>query len=115
MSINSGLDISPDAGAICAIADTGETLWQGKVLGDPDAIVDTWSTSRVSRESTCQSGSGRFNGEDDAAGQRLRTLTAARKAAARAGYCQRVGHPGLLRPLWLKIGAVTRVRFEARG
>lgn len=28
-----------DAVAICVIAETGEMLWQGKVLGDPDAVT----------------------------------------------------------------------------
>ena len=49
-----------------------------------------------------------------AAGQRLRTLTAARKAAVRALTGNEQVIRGLLRPLGLKIGAVTRVRFEAR-
>ena len=49
-----------------------------------------------------------------AAGQRLRTLTAARKAAVRALTGNEQIIRGLLRPLGLKIGAVTRVRFEAR-
>ncbi len=50
-----------------------------------------------------------------AAGQRLRTLTAARKTAVRALTGNEQVIRGLLRPLGLKIGAVTRVRFEARG
>lgn len=49
-----------------------------------------------------------------APGQRLRTLTAARKAAVRALTSNEQVIRGLLRPLELKIGAVTRVRFEAR-
>lgn len=49
-----------------------------------------------------------------AAGQRLRTLTAARKAAVRALTDNEQVIRGLLRPLGLKIGAVTRTRFEAR-
>lgn len=49
-----------------------------------------------------------------AAGQRLRTLTAARKAAVRAVTSSEQVIRGLLRPLGLKIGAVTRARFEAR-
>ncbi len=49
-----------------------------------------------------------------AAGQRLRTLTAARKAAVRALTGNEQVIRGLLRPLGLKIGAVTSVRFEAR-
>jgi transposase len=49
-----------------------------------------------------------------AAGQRLRTLTAARKAAVRAVTANEQVIRGLLRPLWQKIGAVTRARFEDR-
>jgi transposase len=49
-----------------------------------------------------------------AAGQRLRTLTAARKAAVRAVTSNEQAIRGLLRPPGLKIGAVTRVGFEAR-
>ncbi|WP_291826084.1 IS110 family transposase [Bosea sp. (in: a-proteobacteria)] len=49
-----------------------------------------------------------------AAGQRLRTLTAARKAAVRAVTGNEQVIRGLLRPLGLKIGTVTRARFEAR-
>ena len=49
-----------------------------------------------------------------AAGQRLRTLTAARKASVRALTGNEQVIRGLLRPLGLKVGAVTRVRFEAR-
>jgi transposase len=49
-----------------------------------------------------------------AAGQKLRTLTAARKAAVRAVAANEQVIRGLLRPLGLKIGAVTRVRFDAR-
>jgi transposase len=49
-----------------------------------------------------------------AAGQRLRTPTAARKAAVRALTGNEQVIRGLLRPLGLKIGAVKRVRFEAR-
>ncbi len=49
-----------------------------------------------------------------ATGQRLRTLTAARKAAVRAVTGNEQVIRGLLRPLGLKIGAVTRARFEAR-
>jgi transposase len=49
-----------------------------------------------------------------ATGQRLRTLTAARKAAVRAVTANEQVIRGLLRPLGLKMGAVTRVRFEAR-
>lgn len=48
------------------------------------------------------------------AGQRLRTLTAARKAPVRALTGNEQVIRGLLRPLGLKIGAITRVRFEAR-
>lgn len=92
MSVYAGLDISLDAVAICVIAETGEMLWQGKVLGDPDAVtaaLQRWRDDlvrvggsrcdigvdrrtpgrrglpcRVFRESTCQSGSGRDDGED---------------------------------------------------
>lgn len=49
-----------------------------------------------------------------AAGQRLRTLTAARKAAVRTVTGNEQVIRGLLRPLGLKIGTVTRARFEAR-
>ena len=49
-----------------------------------------------------------------AASQRLRTLTAARKAAVRSLTANEQVIRGLLRPLGLKIGAVTRVRFEDR-
>ncbi|WP_352825762.1 transposase [Mesorhizobium sp. M0134] len=37
--VYAGLDTSLDAVAICVIAETGEMLWQGKVLGDPDAVT----------------------------------------------------------------------------
>ena len=49
-----------------------------------------------------------------AAGQRLRALTSARKAAVRALTGNEQVIRGLLRPLGLKIGAVTRAQFEAR-
>jgi transposase len=49
-----------------------------------------------------------------AAEQQLRTLTAARKAAVRALTGNEQVIRGLLPPLDLKIGAVTRVRFETR-
>ncbi|TIP92143.1 MAG: IS110 family transposase [Mesorhizobium sp.] len=39
MSVYAGLDTSLGAVAICVIAETGEMLWQGKVLGDPDAVT----------------------------------------------------------------------------
>ncbi|TIU43545.1 MAG: IS110 family transposase, partial [Mesorhizobium sp.] len=39
MSVYAALDTSLDAVAICVIAETGEMLWQGKVLGDPDAVT----------------------------------------------------------------------------
>lgn len=38
MGVYAGLDISLDAVAICVIGETGEMLWQGKVLGDPEAV-----------------------------------------------------------------------------
>lgn len=47
------------------------------------------------------------------AGQRLRTLTAARKAAVRAVTASEQVIRGLLRPLGLKIGAVTRVPADS--
>ncbi|TIN31894.1 MAG: hypothetical protein E5Y31_00095 [Mesorhizobium sp.] len=164
MSVYAGLDTSLDAVAICVIAETGEMLWQGKVLGDQDAVtaalqrwrddlirvgLEAGATSgvdrrtpgrrglpcRVSRESTYQSLGAmtvKTDGNDaqgiaqivrtgwfkavhlkSAAGQRLRTLTAA-QGCRQGGHCQRAGHPRLVAPLGLKIGVVTRVRFEAR-
>ncbi|MER9083106.1 hypothetical protein [Mesorhizobium sp. M0895] len=35
IGVYAGLDVSIDAVAICVICETGEMLWQGKVLGDP--------------------------------------------------------------------------------
>src|SRR3954467_3640097 len=49
-----------------------------------------------------------------AVGQRLRTLTAARKAAVRAITANEQVIRGLLRPLGLKTRAVTRAHFAAR-
>ncbi len=39
MGIYAGLDISLDAVAICIVGEAGEMLWQGKVLGDPEAVA----------------------------------------------------------------------------
>ncbi|RUV40484.1 hypothetical protein EOD29_27635 [Mesorhizobium sp. M1A.T.Ca.IN.004.03.1.1] len=166
MSVYAGLDTSLDAVAICVIAETGEMLWQGKVLGDPDAVtaaLQRWRDDlvRVGLEAGATSewigghlvdegfpvvclesrhvkaALGAMTVKTDrndaqgiaqivrtgwfkavhlksAAGQRLRTLTAARKAAVRAVTANEQVIRGLLRPLGLKIGAVTRVRFEAR-
>lgn len=166
MSVYAGLDTSLDAVAICVIAETGEMLWQGKVLGDPDAVtaaIQRWRDDlvRVGLEAGATSewigghlvdegfpvvclesrhvkaALGAMTVKTDrndaqgiaqivrtgwfkavhlksAAGQRLRTLTAARKAAVRTVTANEQVIRGLLRPLGLKIGAVTRVRFEAR-
>jgi transposase len=38
MGVYAGLDVSLDAVAICVVGETGEMLWQGKVLGDPEAV-----------------------------------------------------------------------------
>ncbi|MER9349990.1 IS110 family transposase [Mesorhizobium sp. M0227] len=166
MSVYAGLDTSLDAVAICVVAETGEMLWQGKVLGDPDAVtaaLQRWRDDlvRVGLEAGATSewigghlvdegfpvvclesrhvkaALGAMTVKTDrndaqgiaqivrtgwfkavhlksAAGQRLRTLTAARKAAVRAVTANEQVIRGLLRPLGLKIGAVTRVRFDAR-
>ena len=45
MGVYAGLDVSLDAVAICVVGETGEMLWQGKVLGDPEAVrgaLDRW-------------------------------------------------------------------------
>lgn len=161
MGVYAGLDISLDAVAICVVGETGEILWPGKVLGDPEAVkaaLDRWRDGlvRVGLEAGATSEwiGGHLVDEGfpivclesrhvkvalramtvktdrndaqgiarwfravhlkSAAGQRLRTLTAARKAAVRALTGNEQVIRGLLRPLGLKIGAVTRVRFEAR-
>lgn len=166
MGIYAGLDISLGAVAICIVGETGELLWQGKVLGDPEAVraaLERWRDGlvRVGLEAGATSEwiGGHLVDEGfpvvclesrhvkaalsamtvktdrndaqgiaqivrtgwfkpvhlkSAAGQRLRTLTAARKAAVRALTGNEQIIRGLLRPLGLKIGAVTRVRFEAR-
>ncbi|ESY44121.1 MULTISPECIES: hypothetical protein [unclassified Mesorhizobium] len=46
MSVYAGLDTSLDAVAICVIAETGEMLWQGKVLGYPDAVTPNLNSWR---------------------------------------------------------------------
>jgi transposase len=161
-----GLDVSLDAVAICIVGETGEIVWQGKVLGEPEAVkaaLHRWRDNlvRVGLEAGATSEwiGGHLIDEglpvvclesrhvkaalsamtmktdrNDAqgiaqivrtgwfkavhlksgAGQRLRTLTAARKSAVRALTGNEQVIRGLLRPLGLKIGAVTRVRFEAR-
>ncbi len=38
MGVYAGLDVSLDAVSICVVGETGEMLWQGKVLGDPGAV-----------------------------------------------------------------------------
>lgn len=55
MGVYAGLDVSLDAVAICVVDETGEMLWQGKVLGDPEAVrgaVGRWrdDLSRVGLE-----------------------------------------------------------------
>jgi transposase len=164
MGVYAGLDISLDAVAICVVSETGETLWQGKVLGEPDAVSATlhrwrddlvrvgfeagatseWIGGHLAEEGfpvVCLESrhakaalsamtvktdrndaqglaqivrTGWFKAVHlkSAAGQRLRTLTAARKAAVRAVTANEQVVRGLLRPLGLKIGAVTRARFE---
>lgn len=166
MGVYAGLDVSLDAVAICVVGETGEMLWQGKVIGDPESVrgaLDRWrdDLGRVGLEAGATSEwiGGHLVDEGfpvvclesrhvkaalsamtvktdrndahgiaqivrtgwfktvhlkSAAGQRLRTLTAARKAAVRALTGNEQVIRGLLRPLGLKIGAVTRVRFEAR-
>lgn len=166
MGVFAGLDVSLDAVAICVVGETGEIVWQGKVLGDPEAVkvaLDRWSDDlvRVGLEAGATSEwigghlvdkglpvvclesrhvkaalsamtvktdrndahgiaqivrTGWFKAVHlkSAAGQRQRTLTAARKSAVRALTGNEQVIRGLLRPLGLKIGAVTRVRFEAR-
>ncbi|MEX0409741.1 IS110 family transposase [Aquibium sp. LZ166] len=166
MGVYAGLDVSLDAVSICVVGETGEMLWQGKVLGEPEAVkaaLDRWrdGLARVGLEAGATSEwiGGHLVDEGfpvvclesrhvkaalsamtvktdrndahgiaqivrtgwfktvhlkSAAGQRLRTLTAARKAAVRALTGNEQVIRGLLRPLSLKIGAVTRVRFEAR-
>ena len=50
MGVYAGLDISLDAVAICVIGETGETQWQGKVVGDPEAVkavIDRWRDDLV--------------------------------------------------------------------
>jgi transposase len=166
MGVYAGLDISLDAVAICVVDETGDMLWQGKVLGEPEAVTSTlrrWRDNliRVGLEAGATSEwigghlvdegfpvvclesrhvkaalsamtvktdrndaqgiaqivrTGWFKSVHikSASGQRLRTLTAARKAAVRAVTSNEQVIRGLLRPLGLKIGTVTRVRFEAR-
>ncbi len=166
MGVFAGLDVSLDAVAICIVGETGEIVWQGKVLGEPEAVkaaLHRWRDNlvRVGLEAGATSEwiGGHLIDEglpvvclesrhvkaalsamtmktdrNDAqgiaqivrtgwfkavhlksgAGQRLRTLTAARKSAVRALTGNEQVIRGLLRPLGLKIGAVTRVRFEAR-
>lgn len=166
MDVYVGLDVSLDAVAICVIGEAGEILWQGKVLGDPDAVMaalhrwrddlvrvglEAGSTSEwigghlvdkgfpvvclesrhvkaalsamtVKTDRNDAQGlaqivrTGWFKAVHlkSAAGQRLRTLAAARKAAVRAVTANEQVIRGLLRPLGLKIGTVTRVRLEAR-
>jgi len=166
MGVYAGLDISLDAVAVCVVGETGEMLWQGKVLGNPKVVkaaLDRWRDGlvRVGLEAGATSEwigghlvdegfpvvclesrhvkaalsamtvttdrndaqgiaqivrTGWFKAVHlkSAAGQRLRTLTAARKAAVRTLTGNEQVIRGLLRPLGLKIGAVTRVRFEAR-
>lgn len=166
MGVYVGLDISLDSVAICVVGETGEVLWQGKVLGTPDAvaaILHRWRDDlvRVGLEAGATSEwigghlldegfpvvclesrhvkaalsamtvktdrndaqglaqivrTGWFKAVHlkSAAGQRLRTLTAARKSAVRAVTANEQVIRGLLRPLGLKIGAVTRARFEAK-
>jgi hypothetical protein len=38
MGIYAGLDVSLEAVAICVVCETGELLWQGKALGEPEAV-----------------------------------------------------------------------------
>lgn len=166
MGVYAGLDVSLDAVAVCIVGETGEVLWQGKVLGEPDAVsgsLHRWRHDlvRVGLEAGATSewiggclvdqgfpvvclesrhvkaALGAMTVKTDrndahglaqivrtgwfkavhlksAAGQRRRTLTAARKAAVRAVTANEQVIRGLLRPLGLKIGATTRVRFEAR-
>lgn len=166
MGVYAGLDISLDAVAVCVVDEAGELLWQGKVLGEPEAVRTAllrWKNElvRVGLEAGATSEwiggcladegfpvvcletrhvkaalsamtvktdrndaqgiaqivrTGWFKAVHlkSATGQRLRTLTAARKAAVRAVTGNEQVIRGLLRPLGLKIGAVTRVRFEAR-
>lgn len=167
MGVYAGLDVSLDAVAICVVGETGEMLWQGKVLGNPQALkaaLDRWRDGlvRVGLEAGATSEwiGGHLVDEgfpivclesrhvksalsamtvktarNDAQGiaqivrtgwfkavhlksvavQRLRTLTAARKAAVRALTGNEQVIRGLLRPSGLKIGAVTRVRGGAAG
>lgn len=45
MGVYAGLDVSLDAVSICVVGETGEMLWQGKVLGEPEAVkaaLDRW-------------------------------------------------------------------------
>lgn len=166
MCVYAGLGLSLDAVAICVVGETGEILWQGKVLGEPEAVkaaLDRWrdGLARVGLEAGATSGwiGGHLVNEGfpvvclesrhvkptlsampvktdrndahgiaqivrtgwfktvhlkSAAGQRLRTLTAARKAIVRTLTGNEQVIRGLLRPSGLKIGAVTRVRLEAR-
>ncbi|RWI83843.1 MAG: hypothetical protein EOR33_32075 [Mesorhizobium sp.] len=39
MGIYAGLDVSIEAVAICVVCETGEVLWQGEVLGEPESVT----------------------------------------------------------------------------
>ncbi len=151
MSVYAGLDTSLDTVAICVIAETGEMVWLGTVLGDPDDVTAALQRSRddlvrvgLEAGATSEWISGHLVDEgfpvvclesrhvkaalgamtvktdrNDAqgiaqiartgwfkavhlksvAGQRLRTLTAARKAAVRAVIANEQIIRGLLRSL----------------
>src|SRR4051812_46678942 len=50
MGVYAGLDVSLDAVAVCVVGEAGEILWQGKVLGDPDAataVLHRWRDDLV--------------------------------------------------------------------
>ncbi|TIQ41654.1 MAG: IS110 family transposase, partial [Mesorhizobium sp.] len=166
MSVYAGLDTSLDAVAICVIAETGEMLWQGKVLGDPDAVtaaLQRWRDDlvRVGLEAGATSewigghlvdegfpvvclesrhvkaALGAMTVKTDrndaqgiaqivrtgwfkavhlksAAGQRLRTLTAA-QGCRQDGHCQRAGHPRLVASLGAKDWRRHARSFRGKG
>lgn len=67
MGVYAGLDISLDAVAICVVGETGEVRWQGKVLGDPEAVkavLNRWRDDLVRVGLEGRLAFGRTNGQD---------------------------------------------------
>ena len=45
MGVYAEMDVSLEAVAVCVVGESGEMLWPGKVLGDPEAVrgaLDRW-------------------------------------------------------------------------